>query len=120
MPDTAKRADWSYRILMVLMTASIGWGVNWIGDKVDTLSGLPGQVRKLGDDQAQLKASVEDVKKAQDDAKKVQDEMRQTQSGFATGAQVGDLRSDVDTLTGRVDTMETTVNSLVKPARPAR
>ncbi|WP_395675528.1 hypothetical protein [Inquilinus sp.] len=116
MPDTAKRADWTYRIAMAAMTAGIAWGVNWIGDKVDTLSGLPGQVRQLGSDQALLKASVEDVKKAQEDAKKAQDEMRQTQSGFATGAEVGTLRSDIDKLTGRVDTMETTVNSLVKPA----
>ncbi|MDR6292364.1 hypothetical protein E9232_004904 [Inquilinus ginsengisoli] len=111
MSDTGKKADWSYRILMVVMTAAIGWGVNWIGEKVETLGSLPGQVRKIGDDQTALKVSVDDVKKAQE-------EMKRTQSGFATGEQVGTLRSDVDKLTGRVDTMETTVNSLVKPARP--
>ena len=111
MPDN-KKADWSYRILMVGMTAAIGWGVNWIGDKVDTLTSLPNQVRKIGDDQAQLKVSVEEVKRAQDD-------MRRTQSGFATGAQVENLRSDVDKLTGRVDAMQEQVNG-IGGRRPAK
>lgn len=110
MPDTGKKADWTYRIAMAAMTAGIAWGVNWIGDKVDTLGSLPGQVRKIGDDQTALKMSVEEVKRAQDD-------MKRTQAGFATGAQVESLRSDVDKLTGRVDAMEATVNSAIAPRR---
>lgn len=116
MSDAGKKADWSYRVIMVAMTAAIGWGVNWIGDKVETLGSLPGQVRQIGSDQAQLKASVEDVKKAQEDAKKVQDEMRQTQAGFATDADMQEMRSDVDELTGRVGTIET----LISPRRPTK
>jgi hypothetical protein len=109
MPDSGKKADWTYRIAMAAMTAGIAWGVNWIGDKVDTLGSLPGQVRKIGDDQAALRVSVDEVKKAQED-------MRRTQSGFATGADVQELRSDVDELTGRVGAIET----MISPRRPAK
>lgn len=109
MPDTGKKADWTYRIAMAAMTAGIAWGVNWIGDKVETLGSLPGQVRKIGDDQTALKTSVEEVKRAQD-------EMRRTQSGFAAGADVQELRSDVDELTGRVGAIET----MISPRRPTK
>jgi hypothetical protein len=98
MQVTAKRADWTYRIAMAAMTAVIAWSVNWIGDKIESLSGLPGQVRQLVSDQSALKVSVDKIEKAQ--------------AGFATGEQVGTLRGEVDSLTGRVDTLTGRVDSL--------
>lgn len=113
MSDAGKKADWTYRIAMAAMTAAIGLGVNWIGNKVEILSGLPGQVRAIA-------ADVDNVKKAQEDAKKVQEELKQTQSGFATGVQVGELRSKVDELTGRVGAMEATINAVAGNRRPQK
>lgn len=107
MPDSGtkaggNKADWIYR---AVLGAGMAYGMNWIGGKVETLSGLPSQVRQIATDQTQLKASVEDVKKAQE-------EIKQAQADYATGEQVGDLEGRLDTLTGRVDTLETTVNSV--------
>lgn len=106
MPDTGKKADWTYRILQMALSAGIALGVAGLWDQIKTVAGLGGKVDKLITDQATLAASV--------------DEMKRTQSGFATGADVQDLTGRVDKLTGRVDTMETTVNSLVKPVGPRR
>jgi outer membrane murein-binding lipoprotein Lpp len=107
MPDTAKRAadwkDWAYR---TALGAVVLWGVNWLGGKIDTLSGLPAKVNQLVVDQGKLTVAVDDIKKQQ--------------TGFATGADVQALTGRVDTLTGRVDGMEATVNSLVKPVGPKR
>ena len=113
MAENAKKADWKDWAYRTALGAVVVWGVNWLGGKIDTLSGLPGQVKQLVTD-------VDTVKKAQADMKAAQDEMKRTQSGFATGADVQNLTSRVDNLTGRVDTMETTVNSLVRPAPKPR
>lgn len=99
MPDTGKRADWTYRAINMAMSAGIALGVGWVVNTLSTFSKLPEQV-------SSLKVSVDKIEKAQ--------------AGFATGEQVGTLRRDVDTLTGRVDTIESTVNSLVKPVPKPR
>lgn len=101
MPDAGRTSDWRDWAFRAALGAAVVWGVNWLGGKVDALSGLPAKVNQLVTDQGKLATAVEDIKKAQ--------------SGFATGADVEELRSDVDELTGRVGTIETTVNSLVKP-----
>jgi hypothetical protein len=111
MAERAGKVDWGYRIVQLILTAVITYLVGWSANKLETFSSLPGKVNKIAEDQAALQVSVDGIKTAQD-------EMKRTQAGFATGAEVKDLRSDVDTLTGRVNTMETTVNSLVKPVAP--
>lgn len=106
MPDGAKKADWTYRIINMVLSAGIALGVAGLWDQIKTVAGLSGKVDKLITDQATLAGSVE--------------EMKRTQSGFATGADVQALRSDVDKLTGRVDTLQEQVNGLGKPGRPIR
>ncbi|MGO1079716.1 hypothetical protein [Inquilinus sp. CA228] len=106
MPDTGKRADWTYRAINMVMSAGIALGVGWVVNTLATFNKLPGQVSQL----------VTDV----DAVKKAQEVMKQAQAGFATAGQAQTLRTDVDTLTGRVNTIETTVNGLLKPAGPKR
>jgi outer membrane murein-binding lipoprotein Lpp len=103
MPGTGKKADWTYRILMMVMTACVGLGVNWMAGKLDTLTGLPSQVRKLSSDQDQLKVDVAAI--------------REAQPGYASKQDVKELRSDLDTLQGQVNANEGTVNALVTRTR---
>jgi hypothetical protein len=124
MPDTEEiitmkkgsPAELVYRAFVVVaLMVIVGIGGRISGtllDRLDKLIGLPKQVEEM---QAKQVVQGDQITGLTDKV----DKLSKDQAGSAAAADLQELTGRVDKIIGRVDTMETTINSLVRPA-PSR